>query len=88
MKTERIEVRLEPEAAERIREAAALGNGSVSTFVVAAAADRAERVLAEHRQTEVPGAYFDALLSALDEGSVIPRLEKAAAKAARSVTPR
>jgi uncharacterized protein (DUF1778 family) len=81
MRTDRIEARVEPERAERIRYAAELEDTSVSAFVIEAAADRAEQVIAENRETVVPADFFDSLLEALDSTSPVPRLEKAAARA-------
>ena len=66
-RTDRIEARIEPERAERIRFASRLVDESTSAFMVRAAADRAERVIAEHQFTEVDDDYFDRLLAALDE---------------------
>lgn len=85
MRTDRIEARLEPERAERIRYAAELAHTSVSAFVVDAAAEKAERVIASHSETIVPGEFFDALLAALDEDARVPMLAKAARRAQRSV---
>jgi len=66
-RTERIEARIDPESAERIRYASVLEHTSVSGFVVAAAAEKAERVIAEHAYTLVPSNYFDRLLEILDQ---------------------
>ena len=65
-RTERIEARIDPDSAERIRYASALERTSVSGFMVAAAAEKAERVIAEHAYTLVPSDYFDRLLASLD----------------------
>ena len=85
MRTDRIEARIEPERAERIRYAAELAHTSMSAFLVDAAAERAEQVIAEHRETVVPSEFFESLLEALDEGAVVPSLKKAARRASRSV---
>jgi len=85
MRTERIEARIEPERAERIRYAAELVHTSMSAFVVDAAAERAERVIADHKETIVPSEFFDSLLDALDEGAAVPSLRKAAGRARRSI---
>ena len=55
-RTERIKARIDPESAERIRYASALEHTSLSGFMVAAAAEKAERVIAEHAYTLVPRA--------------------------------
>lgn len=78
-RTDRIEARLVPEIAEKIKQAAAITGTSASAFMVDAAADRAERILRTWRETVVPSEYFDQLLEALDEPpKVIPALAKAA----------
>lgn len=80
-RTERIEARIDPESAERIRYASALQHTSVSGFVVAAAAEKAERVIAEHAYTLAPPDYFDRLLELLDEpAQPIPELARIAAR--------
>ena len=81
-RTGRIEARIEPERAERIRFASRLVDESMSAFMVRAAADRAERVIAEHQFTEVDSNYFERLIAALDEPA---RLLPALADAARRV---
>lgn len=82
-RTDRIEARIEPERAERIRFASALVDESMSSFMVRAAVDRAERVIAEHTFTEVDEEYFVRLIAALDEPA---RAMPALAKVARQVT--
>jgi uncharacterized protein (DUF1778 family) len=84
-KTERIEARVEPATAERIRFATSLRHTSVSRFMVEAAAEKAEQVIAEAGHTEVPSEYFDRLIDALDApAEVIPALQRAVAAAARN----
>lgn len=78
-RADRIEARVQPERAKRIRLASRLLQTSVSAFVVDAAAEKAEQVIAEHAYTSVPNKYFDRLLAALDEPPVpIPALVRAA----------
>lgn len=86
MRSDRIEARVEPERAERIRHAARLTQTSTSAFMVDAASEKAERIIEEHRHTVVPAPFFDALLRALDEGTPAPALQRAAARARRSIT--
>ena len=64
-RTARIELRAEPEREERIRYAATLAHQSVSSFVLDAAADRAEELIAASSVTVVPDEFFDTLLDAL-----------------------
>lgn len=87
MRTERIEARLESDHADRIRYAARLARTSMSSFVVDAATEEAERVIAQHSETVVPSDFFDALLSALDDPSPAPvdSLRRAAKHARRSI---
>jgi uncharacterized protein (DUF1778 family) len=78
-RTDRVEARVEPARAERIRFASALSHTSLSGFMVEAAAEKAEEVIAEHAYTLVPSSYFDELLASLDEPpEVIPELVEAA----------
>lgn len=82
-RTDRIEARIEPERAERIRFASRLVDESMSAFMVRAAAERAERVIAEHTFTAVDDDYFERLLAALDEPARgVPALAEAARSAA------
>lgn len=83
VKTDRIEARLSPEQRALIDRAAAMTEMSSSAFVVNAAVDRADRVLAEAMVTMVPTDYFDRLVAALDEPDAVPRLAKAAARTRR-----
>jgi uncharacterized protein (DUF1778 family) len=79
LKTERIEARAESTVVERIRMASEIQQTSLSTFVVEAAMEAAERVLESNQHTLVPDEYFDMLIRALDSPSVtITRLEQAA----------
>lgn len=85
-RTDRIEARVEPERAERIRYAAALAHTSVSSFVVDAAFKKAEEVIGEERETVVPSDFFDSLLEVLDEPpEVVPALKRGVDRAAETV---
>lgn len=83
VKTDRIEARLSPDERVRIERAAATAGSSVSAFVVEAAVERADAVLAAATTTLVPAEYFDALLAALDEPDAALRLAAAARRAQR-----
>ncbi len=83
VKSERLEARVSPEQRARLEWAASLAGTSVSAFVVDAAVDRAEELLAAQMSTTVPAGYFDQLVSALDEAERAPRLAKAAKRVAR-----
>lgn len=65
-RTTRIELRAQRTRAERIRHAARLAGQSLSSFMLGAAADRAEEVIAATTGTLVPSKFFDALWAALD----------------------
>lgn len=79
-RTARIELRAEPEREERIRLAASLTHQSVSSFVLDAASDRADELIAESTVTVVPDDFFDALLDALGRP---PKEHEALARRAR-----
>lgn len=81
-KTDRIEARLSPDERALIDRAAAITGTSSSSFVVSAAVDRADQVLAASMVTATPADYFDRLVAALDDPDAVPRLT-AAAKTAR-----
>ena len=61
----RLNFRVRPDTEQRLRAAAAACDESLTDFVIAAAEERADEVLATH--TLVPADYFDQLLAALDE---------------------
>jgi uncharacterized protein (DUF1778 family) len=88
LRTERIEARVNPDSAERIRYASELEQMSVSAFMVAAASDRAERVIADHALTLVPSDYFDRLLESLDAPAAEPMDKLAQVAAAQRARPR
>jgi uncharacterized protein (DUF1778 family) len=60
----RLNLRVQPDVAHRLRAAAAATDQSVTDFVISAAKARADEVLASH--TSVPADYFDELIAALD----------------------
>jgi uncharacterized protein (DUF1778 family) len=77
MRTERVEARVAPRDRARIDKAAALEGQSVSTFIVTAAAEKADQVIAARTTTMVPAAYFDRLVAAIDRADRAPRLARA-----------
>lgn len=77
MRTERVEARVAPRDRARIDRAAALEGQSVSTFIVTAAAEKADQVIAARTTTMVPAAYFDRLVAAIDRADRAPRLARA-----------
>lgn len=80
-KSERVEARLTPDERERIHRAADFEGQSVSSFMVAAAVEKADEVISEHTVTRVPADYFDQLLQALDDPGPAPQLRRAARRA-------
>jgi len=76
-----LEARLSPDERERIRRAAELEGRSMSSFVVAAAVARADRVIEGHAATIVPRDYFDEMLAGLDDVGRAPGLRRAAMRA-------
>ena len=82
-KTERVEARLSPRQRERIDQAAAFEGRSLSSFIVAAAEEKADQVIAAQTTTVVPADYFDRLLAAIDDADRAPQLERAATRARR-----
>jgi len=84
VKTDRLEARLSPDERELIERAASTAGISVSAFMVGAAVDRADEIIAAATTTVVPADYFDSLLAALDEADAVPRLAEAATRARRN----
>jgi uncharacterized protein (DUF1778 family) len=87
-RTARIELLADKERDRRIRHAAELAHMSVSAFVLEAAADRAEQVIAASSATVVPSDWFDSLWDALDVPPCPNDALRARAARARSVTQR
>lgn len=85
-KTARIELRADVEREQRIRFAADLSHQSISAFVLEAASNRAEQVIAASAATIVPSDWFDTLWSALDDSASANVALRARAARARRVT--
>lgn len=82
-KSERIEMRTDPDTGARITQAAQAAHMSVSAFVLDAAAAAAERVLARTDHTNMPAEQFDALIASLDTADQAPKLAEIAARPRR-----
>ena len=80
LKSDRLEARVSPEQRARLEWAARLAGTSVSTFVVDAAMERAEELVAGQMSTSVPADYFDLVVDSLDRADDSPTLDKAARK--------
>ncbi|GAB7007359.1 hypothetical protein JCM18899A_48340 [Nocardioides sp. AN3] len=78
-KSARIEARATEEESRVIARAAKLLNATVSSFVVEAAVEKAETVVARADHTMMPAAQFDEMIAALDDTTPIPELESLAA---------
>jgi len=83
VKTERMEARVSPEERGRIERAASVAGVSVSAFLVGAAVERADEIIAATGVTTVPAGYFDELVAALDEPDGAPELARAARRSRR-----
>jgi uncharacterized protein (DUF1778 family) len=77
--TERLHFRVRSDTEARLRSAAAIEHESLTDFVLSAAEERAEAVLA--RRTTVPAEFFDAMFDALSQP---PRPNEAMRRVARS----
>lgn len=66
-KTARIELRAAPDQEEHIRAAADLVNESLSAFMLTAAVERADSVIASWSTTTVSSEFFDQMLDALSQ---------------------
>ncbi|MGY4644023.1 type II toxin-antitoxin system TacA family antitoxin [Cellulomonas sp. URHB0016] len=82
-KTDRIEVRTDAATGDLIRRGADLAHTSTSQFVVDAARDRAEALVARADVTLMPAAQFDALMASLDHPTPMPVLRRAAERPRR-----
>lgn len=80
-KTDRVEARLSPDERQRIHRAAEFSGQSMSSFIVSAAVEKADSVIAEQAVTTVPADYFDRLVAEIDRAGKAPRLARAAKRA-------
>lgn len=80
-----INMRVRAEQKRRISAAAELEHTKLSSFVMSAAEEKAERVIAEHSTTLVPADYFEALYASLDAPARPNRALAAAAAKRRRV---
>ncbi|GGM02486.1 type II toxin-antitoxin system TacA family antitoxin [Micromonospora yangpuensis] len=82
-KTERIEMRTDPETSDLLARAARTRDESVSSFVLKAARTEADRVLARADRTIMPAEQFDEMMAALDKPDESTRLADIAARPRR-----
>lgn len=79
-KSGRIELRTDRVSEKRIRMAASIANQTVSTFMLEAATQRAEEVIAQANEVVLPAKYFDAVWKALSKPARANRRLAAVAK--------
>lgn len=79
-KSGRIELRTDRAREKRIRLAASIAKKSVSAFMLEAAAERAEEVIAAAHEVAIPATYFDAFWESLSKPPKPNRRLLAAAK--------
>jgi uncharacterized protein (DUF1778 family) len=84
MASETINMRTDAARKQRLQTAADLSHESLTAFVLAAADDRAERVLARQRTTALPAGFFDDFFDSL-AAEPTPALQEAAARRKRTV---
>lgn len=65
MSAETINMRTDSERKRRLQTAADLSHESLSAFVLSAADERADRVIADSRATELPADFFDDFFESL-----------------------
>lgn len=82
-KSARLEARATEDQAAVIARAAELLNATVSSFVVDAAVEKAETVVARSQRTLMPAAQFDAMIAALDDTAVVPQIVDLASRPRR-----
>lgn len=76
-RTEKLDLRLSPEAKERLFAAAATARRSVSDFVLESALARADETLADRTRFGLDAERWEQFLKALDAPArEVPRLEK------------
>ena len=76
-RTDRIDLRVYPEAKEALQAAAALRHKSVSEFILDSALGVADEVLADRRQFGLNAEQWEAFQIALDAPpQTLPRIEK------------
>lgn len=85
IRTSRIELRAAPASERRLRLAASLAKQTLSAFMMEAATERAEQVIAESRDTVVPATFFDALWRSLEKAPSANKALKRLGASARRV---
>jgi uncharacterized protein (DUF1778 family) len=84
-KTQRIEMRTDPDSEARIAQAARLAGQTISAFVLDAASSAADRLLARVHHVVMPNDQFDELMQSLDRADEAPTLARLAQRKQRFV---
>ena len=82
-RTHRLDARADEETHALVQEAAAITGETVSSFVVTAARDRAEKIVARADRTIMPAEQFDAMVAALGGPTSNLKLQELLAKPSR-----
>ncbi|MBG6138251.1 uncharacterized protein (DUF1778 family) [Longispora fulva] len=82
-KSDRIEMRTDPETGERIAQAAEATQQSVSAFVREAATYAADKILARFEHVLMPAEQFDRLYESLDTPDDAPKIAEVARRPRR-----
>jgi uncharacterized protein (DUF1778 family) len=85
MTAETINMRTDAERKRRLQAAADISHESLTAFVLSAADEKAERVIAEARTTPLPADFFDDFFDSLAPEPT-PALADAAARLRRTVS--
>lgn len=83
VKSDRLEARISPQQHVTLARVVSPAGMSVSGFVVDAAMERAEELIASQMSTIVPADYFDRFVRTLDRAEHAPALSRAARRAER-----
>lgn len=87
-RSERINIRVEPEVDQLLRRAASAQHKSLTAFMIDAAWERAQVVLEDQRHLEVRAEEFDRVLDELDRpAQVVAPLFRLAERVARQSAP-
>jgi len=82
-KSDRLEARVSREQRKTLERAANLAGTSLSAFVIDAAMERAQDLVAAQLTTTVPADFFDRVIGAIDRADSAPGLANAARRAER-----
>ena len=75
LRDHRLDARCDGETHALVKKAAEIVGETVSVFVVTAARERAEKLVARSDRTIMPATQFDAMMAAFDDGVSNPKLQ-------------